>query len=158
VRLGDRGGYVRVQQATSGNSGSAHDILIVGGEDHKSGQADDAEARYAKLEAWTASDFPMADEIRYRWSGQVMVPVDRLAFIGRNPLDHDNVYVATAIPGPGLTHGTIAGMLITDLILGRENPWTNLYRPSRVNVGATENYVHEAANMVGAICRLADRG
>jgi Rieske Fe-S protein len=145
---GDPFHYVRVQQAAPGNSGSARDILIVGGEDHKSGQADDAEARYAKLEAWTRQRFPMASEIRYRWSGQVMVSVDRLAFIGRNPLDHDNVYVATGDSGTGLTHGTIAGMLISDLIMGRENPWTDLYRPSRVNVAATENYAHEAANMV----------
>jgi glycine/D-amino acid oxidase-like deaminating enzyme/nitrite reductase/ring-hydroxylating ferredoxin subunit len=145
---GDPFHYVRVQQAAPGNSGSARDILIVGGEDHKSGQADDAEARYAKLEAWTRQRFPMASEIRYRWSGQVMVSVDRLAFIGRNPLDHDNIYVATGDSGTGLTHGTIAGMLIADLIMGRENPWTNLYRPSRVNVGATENYARETANMV----------
>ena len=131
---GDPFHYVRVQQAAPGNSGSARDILIVGGEDHRSGQADDAEARYAKLEAWTRQRFPMAGEIRYRWSGQVMVSVDRLAFIGRNPLDHDNVYVATGDSGTGLTHGTIAGLLITDLVMGWENPWTNLYLPSRVNV------------------------
>ena len=145
---GDPFHYVRVQQAAPGNSGSAHDILIVGGEDHKSGQADDAEARYAKLEAWTRQRFPMATKIRYRWSGQVMVSVDRLAFIGRNPLDYDNVYVATGDSGTGLTHGTIAGLLITDLVMGRENPWTNLYLPSRVNVEATENFAHEAVNMV----------
>ena len=145
---GDPFHYVRMEQAPRGNAGSALDILIVGGEDHKTGQADDAEARYAKLEAWTRQRFPMATEIRYRWSGQVMVSVDRLAFIGRNPLDHDNVYVVTGDSGTGLTHGTIAGMLITDLIMGRENPWGNLYSPSRVKVGATENFAHEAANMV----------
>jgi glycine/D-amino acid oxidase-like deaminating enzyme/nitrite reductase/ring-hydroxylating ferredoxin subunit len=145
---GDPFHYVRTQQATPGPSGSARDILIVGGEDHKSGQADDAEARYAKLEAWTRQRFPMATDIRYRWSGQVMVSVDRLAYLGRNPLDHDNVYVATGDSGTGLTHGTIAGMLMTDLIMGRENPWTNLYSPSRVTMGAAENYAREAANMV----------
>jgi glycine/D-amino acid oxidase-like deaminating enzyme len=145
---GDPFHYVRTQQATPGPSGSAGDILSVGGEDHKSGQADDAEARYAKLEAWTRQRFPMATDIRYRWSGQVMVSVDRLAYLGRNPLDHDNVYVATGDSGTGLTHGTIAGMLMTDLIMGRENPWTNLYSPSRVTMGAAENYAREAANMV----------
>ena len=90
----------------------------------------------------------MATEIRYRWSGQVMVSVDRLAYIGRNPLDFDNVYVATGDSWTGLTHGTIAGMLITDLIMGRENPWTNLYSPSRVTIGAAENYARETVNMV----------
>ena len=57
----------------------------MGGEDHKTGQADDAGTRYALLEQWTRERFPMATEVRFRWSGQIMVPVDGLAFIGRNP-------------------------------------------------------------------------
>ena len=145
---GDPFHYVRVQPSNPGSSDPAYDILIVGGEDHKSGQADDAEARYAKLESWTRQRFPIAAEIRFQWSGQVMVSVDRLAFIGRNPLDHDNVYLATGDSGTGLTHGTIAGMLITDLIMGRENPWTSLYSPSRVSIGAAENYARETVNVV----------
>ena len=60
-----------------------------------------------------------------------METIDGLAFIGRNPLDEDNVYIATGDSGMGMTHGTIAGMLLTDLILGRENPWATLYDPSR---------------------------
>jgi len=155
---GDPFHYVRVQRATPGNLDSAHEILIVGGEDHKSGQADDAEARYAKLEAWTRQQFPMAREVRYQWSGQVMVSVDRLAYIGRNPLDHDNVYVATGDSGTGLTHGTIAGTLITDLIMGRKNPWANLYCPSRVNMEAAENYAHETANMVAQFADWLTKG
>lgn len=145
---GDPLHYVRVQPTNPESSDPTHDILIVGGEDHKSGQADDAEARYARLESWARQRFPTATEIRFRWSGQVMVSVDCLAFIGRNPLDHENVYVATGDSGTGMTHGTIAGMLITDLILGRENPWTNLYCPSRVTMGAAANYARETVNMV----------
>ncbi len=60
-------------------------------------------------------------EVEFRWSGQVMEPADGLAFIGRNPLDDDNVYIATGDSGQGMTHGTIAGMLLTDLIQGRKN-------------------------------------
>ena len=55
-------------------------------------------------------------DVTYRWAGQVMEPVDGLAFIGRNPLDADNVYIVTGDSGNGMTHGTIAGMLLTDLI------------------------------------------
>lgn len=143
---GDPYHYVRLQAATPG-ANAAHDILIVGGEDHKTGQADDAEARYAKLEAWTRERFPMATEIRFRWSGQIMEPVDGLAFIGRNPMDHDNVYVVTGDSGNGMTHGTIAGLLLTDLIQGRKNPWADLYSPSRVTLGATKNFARETANM-----------
>ncbi len=71
----------------------------------------------------------MIEGIEYRWSGEVMEPVDSLAFIGRNPLDASNVFIATGDSGNGMTHGTIAGMLITDLIMGRDNEWAKLYEP-----------------------------
>jgi len=72
-----------------------------------------------------------------------MEPVDGLAFIGRNPGDDDNVYVATGDSGHGLTHGTIAGMLLTDLITGRRNAWADLYDPSRKSVRAVPEYARE---------------
>ena len=86
------------------------DILIVGGEDHKTGQENDGDERFARLEQWTRERFPKVSEVEFRWSGQVMEPVDGLAFIGRNPLDDDNVYIATGDSGQGMTHGTIAGI------------------------------------------------
>jgi Rieske Fe-S protein len=139
--------YVRLQAATPSAGGSTGDILIVGGEDHETGQSDDAEARYGRLEGWTRERFPMVGEIRFRWSGQVMEPVDALAFIGRNPMDHDNVFVATGDSGNGMTHGTIAGLLLTDLITGRENPWAELYSPSRVTLSAMGEFLRDTANM-----------
>ena len=76
------------------------DLLIAGGEDHKTGQADDEnipeENRYTALIEWTRKRFPQAGEIVYRWSGQVMEPVDYLAFIGKNPGD-ENVYIITGV-------------------------------------------------------------
>jgi glycine/D-amino acid oxidase-like deaminating enzyme len=65
---------------------SATDLLIVGGADHKVGQEEDPEERYAQIEAWTRQRYPMAAAVRYRWSGQVMEPADGVAFLGRNPL------------------------------------------------------------------------
>jgi Rieske Fe-S protein len=89
----------------------------------------------------------MIREVRFRWSGEVMETVDGLAFIGRNPLDHANVFIVTGDSGMGMTHGTIAGILLTDLILGRENPWTTLYDPSRKTVRALERFVKENVNV-----------
>jgi Rieske Fe-S protein len=89
----------------------------------------------------------MAEDVEYAWGGQVMEPVDRVAFIGRNPLDADNVYVATGDAGMGLTHGTIAAMLIGDLISGRDNEWASFYDPSRKTIGALGRFTKEAANM-----------
>ena len=72
----------------------------------------------------------------HRWCGQVLETFDGLAFIGRDPGGADNVYIATGDSGMGMTHGTIAGMLLTDLIQGRRNPWRKLYDPSRLPAGA----------------------
>lgn len=44
---------------------------------------------------------------------------DGIAYIGKNPFDEQNVYIVTDDTGIGMTHGTIAGILLTDLILGR---------------------------------------
>ena len=123
------------------------EILIVGGEDHKSGQADDTQDRHARLESWARERFPQMDAVEYVWAGQVMETIDGLAFIGRNPLDKDNVYVVTGDSGMGMTHGTIAGMLLTDLILGIENPWTSLYDPSRKSIRAAGTFLGETLNM-----------
>jgi glycine/D-amino acid oxidase-like deaminating enzyme/nitrite reductase/ring-hydroxylating ferredoxin subunit len=125
------------------------DLLIVGGEDHKSGQADDADQRHARLEEWARERFPMMEEVEFVWGGQVMETIDGLAFIGRNPLDKENVYVVTGDSGMGITHGTIAGMLLTDLILGRENPWAKLYDPSRKTLRAAGAFVRENLNVAG---------
>ena len=123
------------------------DILIVGGEDHKAAQASDVEARYERLETWMRERFPAARELEFRWSGQVMETQDGLAFIGRNPLDTPNVYVVTGDSGMGMTHGTIAGILISDLIAGRDNPWAALYDPSRIRTGAADEWVKENLNV-----------
>jgi glycine/D-amino acid oxidase-like deaminating enzyme/nitrite reductase/ring-hydroxylating ferredoxin subunit len=134
--------YVRVHPGTN-----TYDWLIVGGEDHKSGQADDVGERHSRLEAWTKERFPTAEEFEYRWSGQVMEPADGVAFIGRNPGDEPNVFVATGDSGMGMTHGTIAGILLTDLILRRESPWTKLYDPSRKMLRAPLEYAKENLNV-----------
>jgi Rieske Fe-S protein len=77
----------------------------------------------------------------------VMETMDGLAFIGRNPMDADNVFIATGDSGMGITHGSIAGMLLCDLILGKENPWAKLYDPSRKNVWAAGTYATENLNV-----------
>lgn len=137
--------YVRLERYSD-----TDDLLIAGGEDHKTGQADkeklEEQERYAKLERWTRKHFPGMREIVYQWSGQVMEPVDLMAFIGKNPGDK-NIYIATGDSGNGMTHGTIAGMLISDLIMKKDNPWEKLYDPSRITVKAAKYFLQEVGNM-----------
>jgi glycine/D-amino acid oxidase-like deaminating enzyme/nitrite reductase/ring-hydroxylating ferredoxin subunit len=151
---GDPYHYVRLVPAID----SDHDLLVVGGEDHKSGQADDIDERHPRLERWTRERFPMIGEVRYKWGGQVMEPVDGLAFIGHNPLDADNVYTVTGDSGNGMTHGTLAGMLLTDLILGRHNPWASLYDPGRITLRASAEYARENVNVAAQYADWLTRG
>ena len=104
--------------------------LIIGGEDHKTGQDVHTTAHFERLESWAKERFQVED-VTHRWSGQIIEPVDGLPYIGRNPLS-DHVYVATGFSGTGLTMGTMAGMLVSDLVLGNQNPWVDLYDASRV--------------------------
>lgn len=136
--------YVRLQNGNKHDRG--HDLLIVGGEDHRTGQADDTQERHGRLEDWARARFSMIEEVQFAWAGQVMETVDGLAYIGRNPLDYDNVFIVTGDCGMGMTHGTIAGILLTDLILGRENQWASLYDPSRITPGAVAAFTSEGLN------------
>ena len=135
--------YVRV--VTLSDGAKAKEILIIGGEDHKTGQAEELENRYTRLLNWGRTHFGALDEPEFRWSGQIMDSADGLAFIGKNP-GSKNVFIVTGDSGVGLTHGTIAGLLITNIIMGRENPWATLYDPSRKMVRAALEYARENAN------------
>jgi glycine/D-amino acid oxidase-like deaminating enzyme len=122
--------YVRIQKTEDKDS----DLLIVGGEDHKTGIANekkDYEAKFKRLELWMRKIFSVQGPIMCAWSGQVMEPMDGMAFIGPNPGEDKNIYIATGDSGNGMTHGTIAGIVLCDLIQGKENRWANLYSPNR---------------------------
>lgn len=121
------------------------DWLIIGGEDHRTGQENADEIKYGHLEDWARERFPSMGPVEYKWSGQVFEPVDSLAYIGQNPHDK-HIYIATGDSGNGLTHGTISGILIPDLILGIKNPWKELYKPSRKTLTAAPDFIEENFN------------
>lgn len=134
--------YVRIQPGDN-----EHDILIVGGEDEKAGEHDDGDERFAELYRWTRKRFPMIGAIEFCWSGHIVEPVDTVAFIGRMPLTEKNVFVVTGDSGQGMTHGTIAGILLTDLIQGRHNEWADIYNPSRLRSLSTVDFLNESLNV-----------
>lgn len=138
--------YARV---IPGAEGAEHDLLIVGGEDHRTGQDDHSEERWQRLIDWTLERFVGATQVVQRWSGQIMEPNDGLGFIGRDPSAGDNIYVCTGDSGNGLTHGTIAGLLLPELIRGRGHAWAQLYDPARSALRAAGTFVKEAVNMAG---------
>lgn len=116
--------------------------LIIGGEDHKTGQEVHTGLHFQNLEDWAHAHFDV-ERITHHWSGQVIEPVDGLPFIGRNSMS-SHVFVATGYSGNGMTFGTVAGMLMSDLILGVQNPWTDLFDAGRVKpLASLKNYISE---------------
>jgi len=141
---GDPYHYVRVAE-DPGDATS--EILIVGGEDEKTGQIDDTHLPFESLERWARERFPAMGAVQFRWSGQILEPNDGIAFIGRDPGGEKNVYIVTGDSGNGLTHGTLGARLNADLILGRTNPWEPLYDPSRVTLGSVKEFLKENLNV-----------
>ncbi len=120
-----------------------YDVLICGGEDHATGLTESQnikeEDRYAAIESWLRerADF---EKVIYNWSGQIMEPLDGMAYIGRNPMDKKNVFIVTGDSGNGMTHGALAGLIITDQINGGKNKYEKIYDPSRIKITKTAGF------------------
>jgi glycine/D-amino acid oxidase-like deaminating enzyme/nitrite reductase/ring-hydroxylating ferredoxin subunit len=106
------------------------ELLLVGGESHKTGTGGDTEERYAALEEFAREHWALRS-VEYRWSSQDNVTVDGLPYVGAvNPWTRD-VLMATGFAKWGMTGGTAAAMILADRILGRENRWAELFDPNR---------------------------
>ena len=117
-----------------------YDFVIFGGEDHKTGQADDTNACYERLERAVTKLVP-GIELTHRWSGQVIETPDGLPYIG-DTAPHQ--FAGTGFSGNGLTFGTLSAMMAADRILGRSNPWRELFDTGRTKIrGGSWNYVRE---------------
>lgn len=135
---GDPYHYVRLHPAPDGRG----EILIAGGEDHKTGQDADPQVRFDRLEAWLRGLVPALGEVGFRWSGQVLEPMDGLAFLGRSP-GEDHVYIVTGDSGQGMTHATLGAMIVSDQIAERANAWSELFDPDRVTLQAAGTFLEE---------------
>lgn len=145
--------YVRIAP-----SDAQVDWLIVGGEDHKTGHEHDPGERWTRLEAWARERFPTMGALGARWSGQIMESIDGLGYIGKNPMDDENIFVVTGDTGNGITHGAIAGMILRDLISDVDHRWARLYEPSRITLGAADTFVRENVGDVLPYTDWLERG
>jgi glycine/D-amino acid oxidase-like deaminating enzyme/nitrite reductase/ring-hydroxylating ferredoxin subunit len=124
--LGDPYHYTRRQRI------DGRTYVIVGGEDHKVGEADDTTVPFERLEAYVCARYryePAATD--YRWSGQIIEPADGLPYVGRNSLS-SHVFVATGYSGNGMTNGTLAAMVLADEVCGRQSRFRELLDPTRI--------------------------
>ncbi len=134
--------YVRLQPVDDDRA-----MLIVGGEDHKAGEARDMDDRLAALEGWARDNFPSMRDVQHRWSGQVYEPADTVPFIGRDA-GAERVFIATGDSGQGMTTGVVAGIILRDLVLKRSNPWAEVYDPRRISAKALGEVARENVTTV----------
>ncbi|MDQ3609883.1 MAG: FAD-dependent oxidoreductase, partial [Actinomycetota bacterium] len=153
-----KGMYLSAEQPTRSIRQHPFDggeLLILSGDSHKTGQDDDPERHYAALEQFARERFAVRS-IEYRWSTQDHMPVDQVPYIGRLRRGSQRLYVATGFGKWGMTNGTVAGVVIRDQILGRENPWSELFDPNRVKpLASARQFVKENVNVARRF--VADR-
>ena len=117
-----------------------HDVVIFGGEDHKTGQAENTNACFDRLER-TLQSMIGGVEVLHRWSGQVIETPDGLPYIGETAARQ---FAGTGYSGNGMTFGTLTAMMAADRVAGRRNPWTDLFDPGRKKVkGGLWDYIKE---------------
>jgi Rieske Fe-S protein len=118
--------------------------LEVGGNGHKPGEEDDTPARYDQLEEFLREHWPGVGEVEYRWSTQDYMPHDQVPFVGRVRRGSEHLYTATGYNKWGMTNGTAAAMIISDAILGRPNPWAELFDSKRLRPLRTKRFLQES--------------
>lgn len=117
-------------------------LLLLGGEDHRTGQDISPDEHFKKLIGWGRKSLTCEFEVATKWSGQIQEPVDGLAFIGKSPGD-ENILFATGFSGQGMTYGTTSGSLIRDLIIEHKNSLEEVFSPDRVTLNALSHFIQE---------------
>ena len=128
-----RGMYISIDEPTRSVRSTADGWVIVGGEGHKVGHDDDTIRRYDALERFAAERFGVPG-LHYRWSAQDYVSADALPYVGRLRPGGERVFVATGFGKWGMTNGTVAAMILTDLIRDVPNPWADTFDSTRLAV------------------------
>ena len=134
-----RGMYLSADQPTRSvrqHPIAGGELLVLSGESHKPAEDEAESTHYDALERFARERFGVG-AVKYRWSTQDYMPVDHVPYLGRLRRGSDRLYVATGFQKWGMTSGTLSGVLIRDQILGRENPWSELFDPNRIKLAAS---------------------
>ena len=116
------------------------EIILVNGDHHKTGSEKNTNVHYENLSNY-AKDFFNVESILFRWSTQDCMTVDGIPYVGHLTSKTPNILVATGFNKWGMTNGTAASIILTDLIIKGENPWAPVYDPSRFDAGGIPKLV-----------------
>ncbi|MDR0267095.1 FAD-dependent oxidoreductase [Paenibacillus sp.] len=126
---------------------NGEEVVLIGGESHKTGQSICTHNHYEELEKFGSKLFGNKG-IPFRWSAQDLITLDKVPYIGLNTSGDRDIYIATGFNKWGMTHGTLSGMILSDLVLGKTNPYSLLYNPSRFKADpAIKNFVVQNADV-----------
>lgn len=127
------------------------ELILIGGEHHKTGQGDDARIHYQKLIDFARETYTI-EAVSYRWSAQDCMTLDGIPYIGCFSSRTPNLYIATGFGKWGMTNSAASAMILRDLILEGKSRWQEVYDPSRHTIAAsTKNFVVENLNVAGKI-------
>lgn len=129
INAEEPGRSLRSQPAEGG------ELVLVVGDGHPTGSGNPTHEHYRHLEDWARSIYSVRS-IDYHWLTEDVMPDDGVPLIGRLTPDSGHSYLATGFRKWGMTTGTAAAMILTDMILGRDSPWTEVYDPSRSKQGS----------------------
>lgn len=129
-------------------------LVLVGGESHKTGQGPDTMLHYLALEAFAEKTFGIEDYV-YRWSTQDLITLDKMPYIGPITAEKPQILVATGYRKWGMTNGTTAAMLLADTVLGKENPYQDLFSPFRLKKADPDikNFISYNADVAGHLLK-----
>ena len=120
-------------------------LLLLGGGGHRTGKKGGG---WAELERFAAEYYPNAREV-CRWATQDCMTLDGAPYIGRYSSRTPDLYVAAGFNKWGMTSSMVAARLLCDLVQGRENPYEDLFSPSRTILRP-----QLAANGIETVCNL----
>lgn len=127
------------------------ELIMVGGESHKTGQGQDTLNHYKALTEFADNIFTVED-IPYRWSAQDCMTMDDVPYTGHYSSDTPNLYIATGFKKWGMTNAVASAVILKDLILKGESPWQDVYNPSRSTISAqAKNFIVENFNVAGQL-------
>lgn len=132
---------------------SGKNMVLIGGENHKTGRGEDTESHFSRLSGFAGS---LLGENRQmaRWSAQDYTTLDKVPYIGPISANQTHLFVAAGFRKWGMTTGTLAAGLLTDLVLEQDNPYAEIFSPSRFEADPmVRRFLIENAEVAGNLIK-----